>query len=165
MLSWIEVELGFDKILSKPQLKTTEPQPNYSWRFRVGQYCQAQPQLQPQPKVKFADCSLHIVVCILQFAHCSLHITVCLNLNFESETECGIESETESGSQYENVWIPKTEIQSRIECETETGTESGTESQIQSHINSESETESETGTNFCVADETNIIKFTLHPKF
>ena len=58
----------------------------------------------PQPIVcrfKFAECSLHIVVCILQFAHCSLHITVCLNLNFESETECGIESETESGTQYQ----------------------------------------------------------------
>ena len=42
---------------------------------------------------------------------------------FKCETKSGMESETESGTQRENVCIPKAEIQSRIECETESGTE------------------------------------------
>ena len=65
------------------------------------------------------------------------------------------------GTQYEIVWLPEFEIQSRIECETESGTESGTESQIQSQINFECETESETGANFCVAYLT-IIKLPIY---
>ena len=56
-------------------------------------------------KLQFAYYSLHISVCILQFAYCSLHFqsAYCrlLEFKFESETQCGIESETESVTQYQ----------------------------------------------------------------
>ena len=55
--------------------------------------------------LQFAYCSLHISVCILQFAYCSLHFqsAYCslLEFEFESETQCGIKSETDSGTQYQ----------------------------------------------------------------
>ena len=71
-----------------------------------------------------AYCSLHIAVCILQFAYCSSHFqsAYCslLEFEFESETQCGIESETESGTQYQ-ICVESRSKNPIFECETESG--------------------------------------------
>ena len=79
--------------------------------------------------MQFAYCRLHITVCILQFEYFSLHIEVCtmqsaycslLEFEFESETQCGIDPETESGTQYQICVESRRKIPI-FECGTESG--------------------------------------------